>query len=311
VSIYGEFYPPASDDNCNVETNVVPTASGNQLSDLTNSWFSNIWRGSRFHDGADTTGDNFTHRVVSGGASGVHTTGIGSNFVNIGVPPSDPYIGGSPYLILRETYLRFDTSSLDDDLEITGVKLGLYVTAVGNTYGSGMTSNPSLRIFAGLGSGDRPTFSSPVNISNDNAWDCDNAGGCSSYSASTCDGNSGATDVCTVLQSDLSSGSRNEITLTDGTNAQSGSATTYDDWINKTGYTYIYVGHSLWVDSNRKCQNFYDPTAPSGEEGATFPTLTEYTYGVETCAVSFNGGTSGNGPYLAINQGKTKFQMII
>jgi len=290
MSTYGEFYPPSNNDNCVLDS----TRSG---SGLTSGWttpvLGSFWQAVKF---ANATA---TNTVNAGGDSGVLTAGIATQLVNTGAPPSDPVlvIGWEA----NQTYLRFDTSSLDDDLEITGVKLGIYPTVVSNGHS---VSSPSLRIFAGItGGSDRPTFSSPINSSNDNSWFCESANGCTS---GTCAKNEGATDVGTYAQSSITTGARNEITLTDGTNLGDGSSTVYDDWINKTGYTYILVTHNVIADTSSStiCNNY--STALGGD-----PNPVSIGTGAETTSVAFTGGTSGNAPYLAINQGKSRFQMII
>lgn len=147
MSTYGEFYPSANDDNCSL------------YSENSTGWISlssldinTVWRRAKF---GNLSGANTVH---SGGDSGVHSSGVVTQVVNAGAPPSDPQIVLSNRT--SRVYLRFDTSSLDDDLEITGVKLGLYGVGKDNDFSSSFGS-PSLRIFAGLtGGNDRPTFSS-------------------------------------------------------------------------------------------------------------------------------------------------------
>tara|TARA_R100000808_G_scaffold1822_1_gene7771 strand:- start:1260 stop:2135 length:876 start_codon:yes stop_codon:yes gene_type:complete len=291
MSSYGEFYPPSNNDNCILDTTF---AGSGALSGWTTNVINDMWRGTKFA----RTASGYTNSVRAGGDSGVLNVGYASNVVVSTFPPSDPITAVGTEM--NQTYLRFDTSSLDDDLEITGVKLGLYVTGVNNGYSF---SSPALRIFAGItGESDRPTFSSPINISNDNAWFCESAYGCGSGS---CSKNEGATDVATFAHSSISTGARNEITLTDGTNLDDGSSTVYEDWVNRTGYTYILVTHNMIADTSSStiCNNYV------GAGGDTIP-VTLGT-GAKLTNVSFSGGTSGNAPYLAINQGKSQFQMII
>ena len=288
MSTYGEFYPSSNNDNCSLES----TNSSGWVA-LSAVDANVVWRRAKF---GNLTGANTVH---AGGDSGTHSTGMVSSFVNSGFPPSDPQVVLG--MTTSRTYLKFDTSSLEDDLEITGVKLGLYGVTKDNDYSASFGS-PSIRIFAGLtGGNDRPTFSSPVNSSNDRNWWCENVAGCGS---GTCNLNEGVSDVGTLAQSSFNTSARNEITLTDGTRASDGASTVYEDWINRTGDTYIVVTHNFTVNtsSSTVCNNSSD-TFP-----ATYPSTST---GLYNCFCSFSGGTSGNGPYLAINQGKSQFQMII
>ena len=277
MSTYGEFYPSSNNDNCTLDmTKGVTGVPASTIDQNT------IWRQAKF-------GTSGSQTVLAGGDSGTHTAGWATTVVNTGFPPPDPI--SALQIQTRSVFLRFDTSSLDDDLEITGVSLGLYVSAIVNNYSSSFGS-PTIRIFAGeTGGSDRPTFSSPISTSADKNWYCEAAGGCGS---SSCNANEGAVDVATIAHSSLSAGARNDISLSSGS---------YNDWINRTGYTYIWVTHNILYNtsSSTVCSNAND----------TVPVSIANSTAVKTTSVAFVGGTSGNAPYLAINQGKSRFQMVI
>lgn len=199
---------------------------------------------------------------------------------------------------IYDMYLRFDTSSLDDDEEITGVQLVLEPTSKFNNTG-GASNFEKVRIYAGLtGGSDRPTFSSPPAVvegvsTTDANWVCEDLDGCS---GSNCL-NDGATEVGSFTHSDMTTGSRNYITLTGGS---------LNDWINRTGYTYIYLVHETWRGGDGSggigtdfCDNS-TATAPYTATGLS-----------KAIGLTWTSGTSGDGPHLIINQGKTRYQMII
>jgi hypothetical protein len=250
------------------------------------------WRNGKFGD----TGSTWSATSGSSGSYLLNTGSVGSK--------SGSYYAWEIYT----TYLRFDTSALDDDEEITGAHLSLYTTAITNT--AGMTSNQTIEVYAGLtGGSDRPTFSSLPSTSADFNWYCEGNNGCTDISSPfTCPVNDGARDVGTILSNDLSIGSRTTHQLADN-----GSL---DDWVNRTGYTYITLIHDIWGGglaadgTNYPCNNgvytllgtdYYlnpAPYTPSSASGNAY-------------GCTFAGRNSGNGPTLIINQGKTRYQMII
>ena len=201
---------------------------------------------------------------------------------------------------IYDMYLRFDTSSLGDDEEITGVQLVLEPTSKFNNTGGGEDFE-RVRIYAGLtGGSDRPTFSSPPDVAfsgvgtpTDANWTCEDFDGCF---GSNCL-NDGATEVGSFTHSDMTTGSRNSIKLTGGS---------LNDWINRTGYTYIYLVHETWRggDGSGGVGTAYCNNAT----GAAPYTATGVSKAI---GLTWTGGTSGDGPHLIINQGKTRYQMII
>ena len=250
------------------------------------------WRNGKFGD----TGSTWS---AQSGSLGSYVLSTGSSGAKSGI-----YYTWEIYT----TYLRFDTSALDDDEEISGAHLSLYTTAIVNTAGG--ASHQQIEVYAGLtGGSDRPTFSSLPSTSADFNWYCEGNNGCTDISAPfTCPVNDGARDVGTIMSDDLSIGSRTTHQI-----SENGSL---DDWVNRTGYTYITLIHTIWsggnaVDGNNyPCNNgvytlfgtdYYLNPAPYTPSSAT-----GNHYGC-----TFAGRNSGNGPTLIINQGKSNFQMII
>ena len=252
------------------------------------------WRNGKFGD----TGSTWS---VTSGSSG-------SFILNTGAIGGYNSFASSYGWSIYTTYLRFDTSSLDDDEEITGAHLSLYTTAITDTAGLGFAQH--IRVFAGLtGGSDRPTFSSPVANTTDFNWYCESAGGCTDVSSPfTCPINDGARQVGDIFSTSLSVGSRTSHQMTDSGNSLT-------DWVNRTGYTYIALVHGIWLGGSAADGNTY----PCNNGVYTFLGTDYYlnpapftpTSGTETFGCTFAGRTSGNGPTLIINQGKTKFQMII
>ena len=210
-----------------------------------------------------------------------------------------------------DSYMRWDTSSLSDSEEITGVQLGLYVRDTVSQTFSGFSGTPSLLIYAGLtGGSDRPDFSAPVSGTDDKNFYCEDSGGCSSAS---CNANAGATLVGTIALSALSSGTSgsptlNTITLNAGTDS-GGSATLFNEWVNRTGYTYLYITTNLAYDtsSSTVCSNAND-TKLVNMSSTSLMSTQWYSWGAA------GGGTSdfSRAPLLNVSADATKkFQMII
>ena len=226
-----------------------------------------------------------TTKFITAGWS-VTTPGGTSATISIGGASSVAF--GNYAFELYTSYLRFDTSALGDDEEITGAHLAFYPTSIFNTTGVG-SGFEKIIPYAGItGGSDRPTFSSAVSNPTDFNWLCETAAGCSSGTCS----NEGIVHLGDIPHSDLSAGSTNTIAI--------GESTSYNTWVNRTGYTYITLTHAIWAGD----ESTYHACSHSNEAPYT-------PSGSQVIGMILKAGTSGDGPKLIINQGKTKFQMII
>lgn len=264
-----------------------------------------IWRSSKFtrslSDATHNAVGSFNIYPGGTGAGSIkyHTLGAFFQYTNVGTIMA---------VKTSSVFLRFDTSSLDASMEITGAKLSIYPQALLNTASA---SSPGLIVLGGItGGNDRPTFAggspaSGVGLTDRN-WYCESAGGCSSAS---CNANEGASEIGSISHADMSTGSMNDIILSQGTKASDGSSTSFDSWINRSGTTYIWISHNVIYDTSSSTVCSYgSDTCP-----ITFPARTA-NWGIgTTCSIIASGGTTANHITLEVSMAHRdkKFQMII
>jgi hypothetical protein len=254
-----------------------------------------LWRNMKFAQ----TGTTVT--VGPGGTGAVGAIGVLNQYATTGLG------------IIQniDSYYRWDTSSLDASEDVTAVTFNIWMRDTPASTLSGFSGTESLMIYGGLtGGSDRPDFSSPLSSTADLNWYCESAKGCSS---TTCNENGGATLLATAALSGIPSGTTGSptahtITLSAGTNADTGSATLFNDWINRSGYTYLYITTNTIYNtsSSSTCSNTADTKLWT--LGASALTVNWYSWG------GAGGGATdmSKAPQLAVTQAETKrFQMII
>ena len=287
------FYPSAANDMKYLEQSATAYTS----SDST-SFANTLWRTTKF---------NTASFNVSGSSGATSTAAVGgsANAQNLG-------FGANPLVrqyIIYTGLLRFDTSSLDDTKDITGAQLGLFVP----TGGKLTDYDYNISIYAGrTGASYRPTFSSPpANPADFNNY-CETYAGCSS--SHSCQNNEGLTGVGTIDLSAVSTNTRNNFSLDDGSywdhSEDEFVDTSYNDWVNRTGYTYIFLIGYWWGGSDPGANS----TACSYNDNLATEIPSMPGAGVTNAnntGILYITNTSGNGPTLTINQGKTQFQMVI
>lgn len=273
MSVKNTFYADATNEA--VQTATAATSYGAEA----------IWLGAKYDTGGFSvrTPGALDPNITVGAAAAAQNAGGLGNFYGY---------------TFRSSFLKFDTSALDDNDDITGVKLSLYV----NSHSASGTGNALIRVYAGTtGASGRSTFTDTISNPTDFNFECVSATGCTS---GTCT----STAVTLVREWQFNTGSDEP---TDGQRFELDLRDTYgrfNTWINRTGDTYLYlVNAGADGVSVGSCRNndwgggaFSPPSIPSGAGTATAQGL-----------VNFKHGTSGDGPQLITSQGKSNFQMII
>tara|TARA_R110002020_G_C16116303_1_gene759987 strand:+ start:147 stop:971 length:825 start_codon:yes stop_codon:yes gene_type:complete len=274
MSVKNTFYADATNEA--VQTATAATSFGAEA----------IWLGAKYDTGGfsvRTPGPSDPNITVGGAAAAQNAGGLG-NFYGY---------------TFRSSFLKFDTSALDDNDDITGVNLSLYINSFTV---SPSTSVGLIRVYAGTtGASGRDTFTDTISNPTDFNFECVAATGCTS---GTC--NSTAVTLVREWQYSVGSdkptaGQRFDLDLRDTYGR-------FNTWINRTGDTYIYLvvaaadGRSVGSCRNNDwgSGSLSPPSIPGSIGTATDQGL-----------VNFKHGTSGDGPQLITSQGKSNFQMII